>query len=90
MHQPRHLAQVSLRSHNWNADLRIAAREESAMYELMELKLSSVEVQLIAQLLRSDKSRLDDEINHTDRREFREFLKERETILDGVLTKLHS
>ena len=60
------------------------------MYEVMELKLSPDEAQLISQLLKGDKSRLDEEINHTDRRDYREFLKQREAMLEGVLSRLHS
>lgn len=60
------------------------------MNEVMELTLSPDEARLISQLLKGDKTRLMEEINHTERRDFREFLKQREAILEGVLTRLHS
>jgi hypothetical protein len=60
------------------------------MHALTELRLSSDETKLLSELLMGDKTRLLEEINHTDRREFREFLRQREEILEGVLTKLNS
>jgi hypothetical protein len=60
------------------------------MQSLTELRLSSDETKLLSELLMGDKTRLLEEINHTDRREFREFLRQREEILEGVLTKLNS
>jgi hypothetical protein len=60
------------------------------MQSLTEVRLSGDETKLLSELLMGDKTRLLEEINHTDRRDFREFLKHREEILEGVLTKLHS
>lgn len=60
------------------------------MIDHVALTLCFDEVRLVEQLLRGDRSRLDDETNHTDTREFREFLKRREETLDSVLVKLHS
>lgn len=60
------------------------------MNQVLDLKLSVDEAQLLAQLLRGDRMRLLEEINHTDTREFREFLKHREEMLEGVLSRLES
>lgn len=60
------------------------------MINQVALQLSIDEAQLVEQLLRGDRSRLDEEINHTDTREFREFLKRREHLLDSVLVKIHA
>ncbi len=54
----------------------------------MDLMLSAEEARLLAQLLIGDKARLVEEINRTDKREFREFLRHRATTLDGVLNRL--
>lgn len=60
------------------------------MNPVVELTLSTDEAKLVSELLLGDKTRLVEEINHTDRREFREFLKQREEMLENVLTKMHS
>jgi hypothetical protein len=60
------------------------------MNPVVELTLSTDEAKLVSELLIGDKTRLVEEINHTDRREFREFLKQREEMLENVLTKMHS
>lgn len=59
------------------------------MNDLTELKLSVDESQLLTQLLIGDRTRLSEEINHTDHREFREFLRHRQEMLDDVLARLN-
>jgi hypothetical protein len=90
MHLPRHFAPILTLRHACGCGEARAAREEPTMNEFMELKLSVDETQLLAQLLMGDKTRLTEEINHTDRREYREFLKRRQEMLDDVLDRLNN
>lgn len=60
------------------------------MNPVVDITLSTDEAKLISELLIGDKTRLIEEINHTDRREYREYLKRREELLETVLTKMHS
>ncbi|MGC4069125.1 MAG: hypothetical protein QM784_31660 [Polyangiaceae bacterium] len=55
-----------------------------------ELRLSPDEAELLLELLKGDEARLVQEINHTDRREYREVLKQRETLLEGVMTRMQA
>lgn len=60
------------------------------MNQIRDLRLSMDEVQLLAELLKGDRTRLLEEIHHTDAREFRGFLKQREEMLEGVLSRLEA
>jgi len=59
------------------------------MSQHVVLRLFLDEAQLLDHLIKIDRERLMDEINHTDRREFREFLQCRENMLEDVLGRLH-
>ncbi|MGZ4824572.1 MAG: hypothetical protein ACXVZT_08130 [Terriglobales bacterium] len=54
----------------------------------MELPLTVDEQQLIADVLRQYQRELTLEISHTDHREFKARLRERERLLEGLLEKL--
>ena len=54
----------------------------------MELRLTVDEQQLIADVLRRYQHELMLEISHTDHREFKTSLRERERMLEGLLEKL--
>ncbi len=54
----------------------------------MELTLSSMELQVLRELLESDYSRIIREIARTDSRKMRDELKARETLIRGVMEKL--
>lgn len=60
------------------------------MEQVRDLRLSADEAQLLSELLKGDRTRLLEEIHHTDTREFRVFLKEREQMLEGVLSRLEA
>jgi len=60
------------------------------MNQVRDLRLSADEGQLIAELLKGDRTRWLAEIHHTDAREFRVFLKQREQMLEGVLSRLEA
>ena len=55
---------------------------------MAQLELSAMEATVIGDILRSALSELHTEINHTDSRELRMELKERETVVKGVLERV--
>ncbi len=54
----------------------------------MELTLTSMELQVLKELLETDHTRIIREIAKTDTRKLREELKTRETLLKGIKEKL--
>ncbi|MGE5787521.1 MAG: hypothetical protein ACM3ZE_23210 [Myxococcales bacterium] len=60
------------------------------MNQVRDLRLSADEMHLLAELLKGDRTRLLEEIHHTDAREFRVFLKQREQMLEGVLSRMEA
>ncbi|MCW8892199.1 MAG: hypothetical protein OQL18_02640 [Deltaproteobacteria bacterium] len=54
----------------------------------MKLDLTKNEEQVLAETLESSLSRLQDEISHTDSRDYREALKERKEVLQNLRSKL--
>lgn len=56
---------------------------------MIELKLTDAEEKVLAETIESSLGRLQDEISHTDARDYRDFLKERKEILLKLKEKLH-
>lgn len=54
----------------------------------MKLELNQTEEQVLAETLESSLSRLQDEIAHTDSRDYRETLKERKEVLRNLRSRL--
>jgi len=54
----------------------------------MKLDLNKTEEQVLAETLESSLNRLQDEIAHTDDRDFRDSLKQRKEVLQGLRNKL--
>lgn len=54
----------------------------------MELELSDAELTLLAELLRSELKEARMEISHTDTRAFRDELKRRREMMEGILGRL--
>lgn len=52
------------------------------------ISLTEQEATLLTQLLKGDQARLILEIAHTDTRDYKDYLKEREKTLEGMLVKL--
>jgi hypothetical protein len=62
------------------------APEEDDM--AITLTFEDEEIQVLEQLLKGDHSRLFLEIAHTDHRDYRDYLKKREDILNSILGKI--
>ena len=58
------------------------------MCEAGGIKLEAEEVRVIRELLKGDSARLLLEIAHTDHREYRNYLKDKEAVLERVIDKL--
>lgn len=56
----------------------------------MELHLSEPERELLDEILKERHMVLEREISHTDHREFRRILRERETMLEDIIERLDS
>jgi hypothetical protein len=54
------------------------------------LLLNDIEQQLLLELLDSQRRELLHEIHHTDDRDYRQSLKEREDVIEGLLKKLQT
>lgn len=54
----------------------------------MDLQLTAEERELLAHILQEKHRELLKEIFHTDHHEFKRLLREREKVLEGILTKL--
>ena len=54
------------------------------------LLLNDIEQQLLLELLDSQRRELLHEIHHTDDRDYRQSLKEREDVIEGLLEKLQT
>jgi hypothetical protein len=54
----------------------------------MQLNLSSTEATVLRELLTTHLASLRVEIGHTDHREFRDMLRRREEVLEGILAQL--
>jgi len=55
----------------------------------MNLELNDAQLQALAETLDSSLLTLSDEIQHTDTREYREFLMERREVLSEIRRRLH-
>jgi hypothetical protein len=55
---------------------------------MVRIELTAAEAALLAEILESSLSDLRNERMHTDKRELRQTLKERETLIDGLLKRL--
>jgi len=55
---------------------------------MKRLELAPEEQELLLQVLRSYQARLEVEIQHTDHSEFKKMLKERRTIMDGLVERI--
>jgi len=56
---------------------------------MMNLELSDKQRTALADMLDTSLSALHDEISHTDTREYREMLRERQDVLTEIRTRLH-
>lgn len=57
---------------------------------LMELHLSEEERELVLEILERRDLELQKEIRHTDHREFKQTLREKEKLIEGILDRVYS
>jgi hypothetical protein len=57
-------------------------------YSMRAINLADNEYEFLVELLEREMPNLHDEIHHTDDHDYRQYLKERETLLNALLRKL--